>query len=114
MFKLNGWQRLGVILSIVWLLGSGIYINRLVTDSGMKSMVLVLNLCLDSSASSGGQNTPSCTQKADDVYQDAVKNRYRDIAALTLIPLPIFWVLVYLAIFLYRWVCRGFKGDNNV
>lgn len=107
MNKLNGWLRIGIVLSVLWITASGIYVNRLVTEDGMKSMKMIYSLCINSGQLDDSQ-AKSCSQKAEEVFEAAVSQRYTDILGISLIPLPIFWILAYLIFYTGRWIKRGF------
>jgi len=112
MNKLNGWVRIGIVLSVLWVLGAGIYTNKQVTEIAVDSSSLVYRLCTSSPPSDAEQTGffKYCELKRDEIYQDAVHYRMRDVAIFSLGPLPIFWLIGFICVMTYRWIKKGFKA----
>lgn len=47
MARLNGWQRIGIIVSVVWILGAGIYAYRWMGDNYVREACLQIDKCKD-------------------------------------------------------------------
>ncbi|MGA2696986.1 MAG: hypothetical protein ABSE92_13060 [Terriglobales bacterium] len=123
MAKLNGWQRIGIIASVVWILGTG----ARTYDSEIERASSLIYLSCDSAAKAplpskppnsppepGAVPVPPGAVVADDCEQAkeslglAIKNAKLDAALVALVPVPLGWGIIYLVLFLVRWVKRGF------
>jgi hypothetical protein len=115
MNKLNGWVRIGIVLSILWVLGGGIYANRLVTQTAINSSNLIYSLCTSSPPSDAAQSGfyKYCGMQRDDIYKDATQYRVRDVALFALLPVPIFWLIAYIIVLTFRWIKKGFISKNE-
>jgi hypothetical protein len=129
MMKLNGWKRIGIIASVVWILGAGAYTY----DSEIERTSLLISeayLSCDSAAKGplprkAPDSAPEpgtvpmppgavladsgdCHKQAEDSLMLAAKNARLDASLVALVPVPLAWLFTYLVLFLVRWVKRGF------
>lgn len=116
--RLNGWQRIGVLLSVVWLLASSwAYFYEINNHpSGLASYI--------PDAGYYWTKDFAATQKAQDHAKQRGKDFYDRFVFLkptfdpygflgvTLTPLVVCWVNIYLIFWIVRWVKRGF--DNKL
>ena len=111
--KVNGWQRIGIIVSAIWIGGAGFYTYVSEIDGTAQLRVKVYDDCMVSAQ--GGIGTPDglpnkltdqCDKKATDVISGI---RPRQTATLfAFVPVLLAWSLTYLVLFLVHWVKRGF------
>jgi hypothetical protein len=114
MMKLNGWKRIGIIASVVWVLCAGIYtddskIDRasdLIADTHVRCDSSLPNYSKDEGAYEAGFR--KCNKEAEDSLALAISNARFSAALVAFVPVPFGWGFVYLALFLVRWVKRGF------
>ena len=111
--KINGWQRIGIVASVVWIVGSGLYTYESEIEGTAQLRVNTYDICMISAQ--GGIGTPDgqpnrLTNQCDKKATDAVSGiRPRQSAALfAFIPVLLAWGFTYLVLFLLRWVKRGF------
>ena len=45
MKRLNGWQRIGVILSVAWIIGGGLWLLHLGTEDAIAPRVSYMHMC---------------------------------------------------------------------
>ena len=113
--RINGWQRLGIILSAVWLIvSSWAYFHELNNHPSD------LAVYLPDSGYEWSQDLDT-TNKAHEVAKQQgadfserfvfLKPTFRMFGYLqfALTPIVICWLGVYLFIFIFRWVKRGFE-----
>ena len=111
MNKLNGWLRIGIVLSVLWVLVAGVYTNKMVTDQGKSTRSLIYSLCLNENAQSRDFDYKTCSKRADEFYDSAVQHRLQDVLGIALIPVPIFWLFGFIIFRVYRWVKKGFTAQ---
>jgi hypothetical protein len=112
--KLNGWKRIGIIASVVWTLGAGIHTYD--SELGRASdWIADTHVRCDSSLPSDSKDEGAyesgyrkCNKEAEDSLALAISNARFSAALAAFVPVPFGWGLVYLALFLVRWVKRGF------
>jgi hypothetical protein len=104
MMKLNGWKRIGILASVVWILGAGFYTLSVEENR---------NLSIASMMNRGCDNEPAvsqalCFKVGDDYVMRMIPAERRSAAFVALVPVPLGWGFTYLVLFLMRWVKRGF------
>jgi hypothetical protein len=57
-------------------------------------------------------STASLRAKFHADWGPAVSNHWRNAAAITLIPIPIAWLVIYGVVWLVRWIGAGFRNSN--
>lgn len=104
--KLNKRQRIGVIVSVVWILGTGGYTQHRVMDEQIKMNVQMTLSCEEA------QNMKS-SRNCDYWITDPVRltkqfhESWAYAAVVAFVPVPLGWGFVYLILWLTRWVMRG-------
>lgn len=105
--KLNRWQRIGVVLSVVWALGAAYYERNSQIEIGQKWMELTSQNCHGSNALAKDIPKKDCSKEWDKNFQKHMIPRWENIAVVSLTPIPIGWGIVFLFIRIYRWVKAG-------
>jgi hypothetical protein len=93
--RLNGWQRLGVVASVLWL-PVGAVLGRI-------AAIAPYRVCV--------RNPLNDIAWCNMVYQDTftLSHLWSASAFFALVPIPLAWLSVYVAICTLRWVWRGFQ-----
>ena len=103
---MNGWKRIGIILSVLWITGGGIWTRGVVMREMGSSAKAQLHTC----TTLHPNDTDPCFAKFDADWgrdvTDAGINTYN--AIFTFVPLLLAWVLFYVVAGLTRWVIAGF------
>jgi hypothetical protein len=116
--RLNGWQRIGIALSVVWAIGSWIWITsknvELQNDPTYDPAVLIDQVCVQQP----NADVEACNKRlAEDLTEEApLKEALKTNDAYSAIfsapvPIPIGWLLAYGIIACVRWVRRGFSAS---
>jgi hypothetical protein len=101
---LNGWQRIGIVLSVVWAIGGGLWGNSVAIRDGSAPAIMRYESCI----SVPNYDSDGCSQALDKDYAAGVAGHWYAAAAVGLVPIPIAWLLAYALIGLVRWIRRGF------
>jgi hypothetical protein len=108
---LNGWQRLGIVASVVWALAASIYgfvdsrerynkaFERAFDDAYVPCWVRP-------------SNDPEVCFRAASAASSAVKPDLARVLVLALVPIPLGWLGAYILLRLRRWVRHGFKATT--
>ena len=103
---MNDWKRIGIILSVLWIIGGGIWTRGVV----MQEMGSFAKAQLHTCTTLHPNDTDPCFAKFDADWgrdvTDAGINTYN--AIFTFVPLLMAWVLFYVVAGLTRWVIAGF------
>ena len=99
-FRLNGWQRMGIVLSVVWAIVGGIWGLNLVVDPIWAEW----RFCITQQP----VDWEGCRQSR--ALQIAGPGKWYGAAIVGLTPIPIAWLIVYGIVGLVRWIRAGFQG----
>ena len=105
--KLNGWRRIGVIVSIIWAIGAAFFERKRQVDSVNELLVTQLNHCSPAF-------TDECFNLAHKLHSDLIafgSLRVADILFVSLGPILVGWLTAYLAIKVFFWVKTGFQSN---
>ena len=110
--KLNKWQRIGVVLSIIWAIGAGIYLRYDLSQTAGKLSAAVYTSCLDRDTYNRNYKLENytaedCSKEYLDMWHSVMDNTGSDLLIVVLLPIPIMWGLAFLLIRIYRWVRAG-------
>ena len=107
--RLNGWQRIGIVASVVWTIGAPIYLDYSAEQKAWEWFRASYELCRNNP----GNDPNRCREQASRQY-DLVP-RYRlftdgaNVALVSLVPIVLGWLLAYALVYLVRWIRAGFK-----
>jgi hypothetical protein len=101
--KLNRWQRIGVVLSVLWMLGGAAYERKSQVDTATSSAQLTYKMCLDI----GGEQIAKCSEEFAKNYAEFLKPYWIDVALRAFAPVLLGWLLVFIIIRVYRWIKAG-------
>ena len=90
---LSGWQRVGVVLSVVWLLVGGYWGNSMGLHKG-DFAVTQFTVCMENSGSPDNASGV-CLDQFDKDYAGAIKDHWREALIVGIVPIPVAWLLVY-------------------
>jgi hypothetical protein len=110
MAKLNGWKRIGIVGSVVWILGAGLYTHDEVVKQISASYVQIDQDCIGETGGNVGRSVDvaKCDKIADDYAAQVYHYEWVEPAIVAFVPVPLGWGFVYLVLFLVRWIKRGF------
>lgn len=107
--RLNGWQRIGIVLSIIWCIGSGVYLWIDQMNDLHESYGAQLHLCMD--LPNGYEM--GCIKDADAVFSNMVAALYRawpwEALIFCSVTLAIGWFGAWGILATKRWIARGFS-----
>jgi hypothetical protein len=108
--KLNGWHRIGILGSIVWIFGAGMHTFIVEQDQNNRNYVSLMESCIASYTSNSDQRINAddfCTKTWANFNVSALHEERVEALTVALLPVPVAWGLAYLVLFLIRWVKRG-------
>ena len=112
MTKINGWKRIGIIASLVWIIGAYLYAYSSAISKRSEDISSVHVTCdADLTGKTGDAYTngfKECNKQADDSLSLAIRDARLDGVLAALVPVPLGWGFAYLVLFTAGWVRRGF------
>jgi hypothetical protein len=107
--RLGGWTRIGIVVSVLWVLGAGVAMR--INDVRHADSVFehAYHICMVSA--SQWNSTPffwACHQEAWAAYKVAIAHSWGKVAIVAFGPLPLLWLIA-----IYRWVRRGFSPPTS-
>ena len=116
--RLNGWQRIGVVLSVIWIVAGGLWTRSVLIESQGEFARTRYRMCLANHSIQPDGSIPAdtdwkrCDRQFDADWKRDVTDHWDGVnglnAAFTLAPLLVAWLLVYAIVGLVRWIRAGF------
>ena len=103
--RLNGWQRVGIVMAILWLIGGGLWGYMLGVQDGSLAAT-IYGTCVD-------QHKQGCSEAYARDWAEFTKYRWYYTAFVGLVPIPLVWLAVNGIVGVTRWIRRGFAGVNE-
>ena len=107
-FRLNGWQRIGIVLSVVWAALGGLWGNHIAIQQGGAVPIAHYKWCI----SQPNDDDDECSAAFDEEYAVGVRGHWASATMVALIPIPVAWLLVYIVVWAVRWIRRGFQPST--
>jgi hypothetical protein len=104
--RLNGWQRIGIVASVIWAIGGPIYVDYKAEKEAWEAMNQSYRGCMGAYNDDG-----RCMQEAR-WASERVPRAFRtpiNWVVTALVPIGLGWLLVYALVYLVRWIRVGFK-----
>lgn len=104
--RLKRWHRLGVVLSIFWVLYSAGATRNQQLQFVETSASINMQTCTDE-----GKPIETCLKVSSDKYKELLPVNWEQIAADAFVPLILVWMTVFIFIGCYKWIMG--KPENN-
>jgi hypothetical protein len=108
--QLNGWQRWGILLSILWVLGAGIHQRNEDIEQAESFAGFAHKVCSDGKAVEGNTDAASCELARNENRIVWMKNSWGNVAAMALTPIPFGWLLAFVLLHAGRAQVIGFRA----
>lgn len=106
--NLNGWQRLGIIASVLWFVVGGYVKRERDIDRAGAAMALSYRICWKADAAHQQFDFANCDGPMLKSWNLALQDSWPNVFLLATGPILLAWPTAYLLIGLGRWVKRGF------
>ena len=106
--RLGGWQRIGIVASVVWVLGAGLVTRIDDVRSAQSGSNLSYEVCMDNLKGQRHADFSECRDEAWKAYKVYIEHSWGNVAIVAFGPLPFFWLIAWVIRATYRWIRRGF------
>ena len=107
------WKVVGIILSILWIIGSMYYEYSTAEISAKNFSEFSSNVCLKSIEINKSTNLAECSLKKQQDYNLWMRNVWPNAFSLAFLPLPFFWIYGFILITISRCFVNGSKNELN-
>ena len=99
--RLNGWQRIGIVLSALWAIGSWLYMEDAARKAASERETAYSDICTLNKERRNEWDVKPCFDQANRLYETTYSDASAWALPVALVPI-IVWGLVYMA----RWIVR--------
>jgi hypothetical protein len=107
--RLSGWQRIGVVLSVLWCAWSVLSYMMQYAAGRASSASLDQEICLYDK-----QRNPAldCSDAWSKSFNEFAALNWNDLLLTTLVPVLLAWLAAWIIFLTFRWVRTGFKPQT--
>lgn len=107
--RLNGWQRIGIVASVIWAIGAPIYLDHAAQNDARERFRLSYRLCRDVASNDPNRCSERASSEADTVQRYRLGFDFANVAFVSLVPIVLGWLIAYVLVGLGRWIQAGFR-----
>ena len=108
--QLNGWQRFGIVLSIIWAAGASIQQRNNDIQKAESYAKFSSDVCLKSKTIANNLDTTSCEQERQNGFKLFMDGSWSNVAAIALIPIPLGWLAAFIILNCWKAVSIGLRA----
>jgi hypothetical protein len=105
--RLNGWQRIGIVASVIWAIGAPIYMDH----AAQREASDRFSESYESCRAFPTIDPNRCFEQASRLYDNVQRYTFStpETAVVAFVPIVLGWLGVYALVYLVRWIRAGFK-----
>lgn len=104
--KLNGWKRLGIVASVIWIIATYLF----TFNQRRHSQIRFAHEVITPNCIAAYKEEANCSKVAEDYIIRTSPGDRIEAAVVALVPVPLAWGFAYLAIFVVRRIKRPKEG----
>jgi hypothetical protein len=108
--RLNGWQKLGVALSIVWAVAAGIHTHGEDVERAENFANLAYKTCSNTKMLAKSADLSRCEKEKATNTETWMKDSDKNVAFAALAPIPVGWLAGFILLYLGRIQLAGFRA----
>jgi hypothetical protein len=108
--KLSGWQRWGILLSILWAIGGAIHQRTEDVEKADDFAKFSYKVCADNKVAESDTDLRSCTEGQEKNRKIWMEGSTGNVAVFALMPIPLAWFAVFILRYIVRAQAVGFRA----
>lgn len=108
--RLNGWQKLGIALSILWAVTAAVHTRSEDVERAENFVKFSYTVCKDSKMAAKNSDLSSCEKEKAANMEIWMKDSGKNAAFAALAPIPFGWLAGFILLYLCRIQVAGFKA----
>jgi hypothetical protein len=121
MHNLNMWQRLGVVLSLLWIAGGGLWQRSSDVKLASLKWSAEYDFCTGFNpyerkatwTPPSSERKVMCANEAEAARYSAMKGSWGNVAFVAFAPVLLGWLLAYIVLWVAKWVLGGRKISRS-
>jgi len=93
--RLDGWQRIGIVVSIVWAVAAAICQRNADIERAQDFTKFAFKVCADARSPGRDKDAPSCSQESETHKAVWLAGSWGNVALVALVPIAFGWLSVY-------------------
>jgi hypothetical protein len=107
-FRLNGWQRIGIVLSVLWAVGVSQWFLRHLPRADDIGIASVYLQCISEPEANRGV----CQNRVEWFSKEARSEFRTAWSSMVIVPIVVLWALICVAVWTVRLIKRGFQPST--
>jgi len=107
--RLNSWQKMGIVLSLIWAVGAAIHQRNADVDNAQRFANFSYKVCTDGKALHVERDLASCEAGRAKNVALMMQGNWGNVAFAALVPIPIGWLVVTILLYVGRAQVVGFR-----
>ena len=112
--RLSRWQKLGVALSIIWVIVVAIHQRNSDVEQAQRSAALSYRVCTEVKPLQKDPSLASCEAKKEQMRSMSMEHSWASVAITALAPLPILWIFGTILFYFGKAQVIGFRAAVDV
>ncbi len=108
--QLNLWQKIGIVLSILWVVGAGIHTRNEDVERADNFVKFAYKVCKDGKMVANDADLSSCEKEKAVNTETWMKDSDKNVAFAALAPIPFGWLAGFILLYAMRVQVAGFKA----
>lgn len=108
--RLNGWQKVGLVLSIVWLVGAAIHQRNSDISQADSQATFAYNICAVGQSATAGGDLKYCQLERAKTRTLLMGGSWGNVAFMALVPIPLAWLAAFILIYVGKAQAIGFRA----
>jgi hypothetical protein len=108
--RLSRWHRVGIVLSIIWAVGAGIYTRNADVEAADHFSNFAYKVCSDRKAIEHSSDLSNCSQERERNLATWMKGDKANVAFAALVPIPLGWLGGFILLYISRVQVAGFRA----
>ena len=105
--RFGGWLRFGILLSMLWAAGAGIYQRHSDLESAARISTIVYMNCNQPTSRGGQADSQNCEEAASRARNMWLEGSWTMVTILVVAPLILAWLSIFLIVRGFRSLTRG-------